>query len=40
MMEGFYDSGLVALSIAIAIIASYTALNLAGRVSADALSAW
>src|SRR5258706_8281742 len=38
MMEGFYDSGLVALSIAIAIIASYTALNLAGRVSADALS--
>src|SRR5882672_1602123 len=38
MMEGFYDTGLVALSIAIAIIASYTALNLAGRVSADALS--
>jgi diguanylate cyclase (GGDEF)-like protein len=38
MMEGFYDPGLVALSLAIAIIASYTALDLAGRVSADASS--
>lgn len=37
-MEGFYDPGLVALSLAISIIASYTALDLAGRVSANTLS--
>lgn len=37
-MEGFYDPGLVALSIAVAILASYTALDLAGRVSASASS--
>jgi diguanylate cyclase len=37
-MIGFYDPGLVALSIALAIIASYTALDLAGRVSANAAS--
>lgn len=35
-MNGSYDAGLVALSIAIAVLASYTALDLAGRVSADA----
>lgn len=35
-MNGFYDPGLVALSVALAIIASYTALDLAGRVSAGA----
>ena len=33
-MEGFYDPSLVALSVVIAIVASYTALDLAGRVSA------
>ncbi|MBI3915583.1 MAG: diguanylate cyclase [Betaproteobacteria bacterium] len=32
-MVGTYDSGLVALSIVVAAIASYTALDLAGRVS-------
>ncbi len=37
-MKGFYDPGLVSLSIAIAIIASYTALDLAGRVSAPGSS--
>lgn len=36
-MDGYYDPGLVALSLAVAIIASYTALDLAGRV-ADATS--
>lgn len=34
-MTGSYDAGLVALSVAVAIIASYTALDLAGRVSAS-----
>lgn len=34
-MEGYYHSGLVALSVAVAIVASYTALDLAGRVSAS-----
>lgn len=38
MMEGFYDFALVALSVVIAIIASYTALDLAGRVSTSASS--
>jgi NO-binding membrane sensor protein with MHYT domain len=41
MMDGHYDLRLVALSVAIAIIASYTALDLAGCVSssnADVLS--
>jgi diguanylate cyclase (GGDEF)-like protein len=33
-MDGTYDSGLVALSIVVAAIASYTALDLAGRVTA------
>ncbi|MBI3530485.1 MAG: diguanylate cyclase [Betaproteobacteria bacterium] len=33
MMEGFYDLKLVVLSVAVAILASYTALDLAGRVS-------
>jgi diguanylate cyclase (GGDEF)-like protein len=32
-MSGTYDPGLVALSLAVAIMASYTALELAGRVS-------
>jgi NO-binding membrane sensor protein with MHYT domain len=32
-MSGYYDFNLVALSLVIAIIASYTALELAGRVS-------
>ncbi|MEA3180900.1 MAG: hypothetical protein QOI59_4423 [Gammaproteobacteria bacterium] len=31
-MSGHYHSSLVALSVAIAVIASYTALDLAGRV--------
>lgn len=35
MMQGFYDPALVVLSVALAVIASYTALDLAGRVSAD-----
>ncbi len=34
MMSSTYDQGLVALSIAIAVLASYTALDLAGRVTA------
>ncbi|GAB1544140.1 hypothetical protein NUACC21_68160 [Scytonema sp. NUACC21] len=34
MMSSTYDQGLVALSIAIAAVASYTALDLAGRVTA------
>jgi diguanylate cyclase (GGDEF)-like protein len=34
LMQGSYDIGLVAMSIAVAIIASYTALDLSGRVSA------
>ncbi len=33
MMTGYYDSSVVALSLAIAVIASYTALDLANRVS-------
>jgi NO-binding membrane sensor protein with MHYT domain len=37
-MNGDYDSGLVALSILVAIIASYTALDLAGCVSASTSS--
>jgi NO-binding membrane sensor protein with MHYT domain len=37
-MNGHYDSGLVALSILVAIIASYTALDLAGCVSASTSS--
>jgi NO-binding membrane sensor protein with MHYT domain len=37
-MSGHYDSGLVALSILVAIIASYTALDLAGCVSASTSS--
>jgi diguanylate cyclase len=37
-MKGLYNPGLIALSIAIAIIASYTALDLAGRVSANTSS--
>jgi len=32
-MDGSYDLSIVALSIAVAIIASYTALDMAGRVS-------
>jgi diguanylate cyclase (GGDEF)-like protein len=32
-MVGYYDPALVALSVAVAIVASYTALELAGRVS-------
>ena len=42
-MAGAYDFKLVALSLAIAIVASYTALNLAGRVNATSgrrLSLW
>ncbi len=40
-MSGFYDFKLVALSLVIAIIASYTALELAGRVSQTrGTSAW
>jgi NO-binding membrane sensor protein with MHYT domain len=35
-MKGDYNAGLVALSLAIAVIASYTALDLAGRVSDNA----
>jgi NO-binding membrane sensor protein with MHYT domain len=34
MMNGYYDLRFVALSVAVAMIASYTALDLAGRVSA------
>ncbi len=34
-MDGYYDLGIVALSVAVAIIASYTALDMAGRVSAS-----
>ena len=34
-MDGYYDLNIVALSIAVAIIASYTALDMAGRVSAS-----
>jgi NO-binding membrane sensor protein with MHYT domain len=34
-MDGHYDLSIVALSVAIAIIASYTALDMAGRVSAS-----
>jgi NO-binding membrane sensor protein with MHYT domain len=37
-MIGHYDSTLVALSILVAIIASYTALDLAGCVSANTSS--
>jgi len=37
-MNGHYDSSLVALSILVAIIASYTALDLAGCVSANTSS--
>lgn len=39
-MNGYYDPYLVILSIAIAIIASYTALDLANRVSASAADTW
>ena len=40
-MDGYYDLKLVALSLVIAIIASYTALELAGRVSqAEGRSSW
>lgn len=35
MMSSTYDRGLVALSIAIAVLASYTALDLAGRVTSS-----
>src|SRR5664279_2789418 len=35
IMDGHYDLSIVALSVAIAIIASYTALDMAGRVSAS-----
>jgi NO-binding membrane sensor protein with MHYT domain len=38
MMVGYYDTRLVALSIAVAIIASYTALDLAGCVSSSTSS--
>ncbi len=38
-MDGYYDLNIVALSIAVAIIASYTALDMAGRVSASDSSA-
>jgi len=34
-MHGYYDPSIVALSVAVAIIASYTALDMAGRVSAS-----
>jgi diguanylate cyclase (GGDEF)-like protein len=34
-MYGYYDPGMVALSVAVAIIASYTALDMASRVSAS-----
>ena len=34
-MDGYYDLSLVSLSVAVAIIASYTALDLAGCVSAS-----
>ena len=34
-MYGYYDPSIVALSVAVAIIASYTALDMAGRVSAS-----
>jgi NO-binding membrane sensor protein with MHYT domain len=37
-MKGHYDSGLVALSLLVAVIASYTALDLAGCVSASTSS--
>ena len=37
-MYGYYDSSIVALSVAVAIIASYTALDMAGRVSASDLT--
>lgn len=37
-MDGSYDLSIVALSVAVAIIASYTALDMAGRVSASDLS--
>jgi NO-binding membrane sensor protein with MHYT domain len=37
-MHGYYDPGLVALSFAIAVIASYTALELAGCVSSSTSS--
>jgi NO-binding membrane sensor protein with MHYT domain len=37
-MNGHYDSSLVALSILVAVIASYTALDLAGCVSASTSS--
>jgi len=33
-MTGYYDLDLVLLSLAVAVVASYTALDLAGRVSA------
>ena len=38
-MDGYYDLNIVALSVAVAIIASYTALDMAGRVSASDSSA-
>jgi len=34
VLTGSYDHGLVALSVVIAVLASYTALDLAGRVTA------
>lgn len=34
-MDGYYDPSIVALSVAVAIIASYTALDMAARVSAS-----
>ena len=37
-MYGYYDPSIVALSVAVAIIASYTALDMAGRVSASDLT--
>jgi diguanylate cyclase (GGDEF)-like protein len=38
-MDGYYDLNIVALSVAVAIIASYTALDMAGQVSASDSSA-
>ena len=34
VLAGSYDHGLVALSVVIAVLASYTGLDLAGRVTA------
>ncbi len=35
LLEPSYDHGLVAISLVVAVLASYTALDLAGRVSAN-----